>query len=71
MNKNLVECHSETEYPERPLAIHWEGQRLEIAEILNEWRSPRGKHFRLRAINQAIFEIAYDTLSDEWTILAP
>ena len=36
----LVECHSGFTYAERPVALTWEGQRLEITRILAEWHSP-------------------------------
>ena len=38
-----VECHSGFEYAERPIALTWEGQRLEIAAIESTWRIPGGK----------------------------
>ena len=38
--KDLVECHSGYEYAERPVALHWQGQRLEIESVEAEWRIP-------------------------------
>ncbi len=34
---DLVECRSDTEYADRPLALTWQGIRLEVAEILPEF----------------------------------
>ena len=65
----LVECHSGYEYAERPMAIHWQGDRLEIDLITNRWRSPDGKHFKVQTIDGQIFEIFYDAASNEWNIL--
>ena len=37
---NMVECHSDTEYAETPLALTWEGYKYEIAEIVARWLDP-------------------------------
>ena len=46
--KDPVECHSGYEYAERPTALYWEGDRLEVAEILDRWRIPGAHCFRVR-----------------------
>jgi hypothetical protein len=64
----LVECRSDTEYAERPVAVYWQGQRLEIAEILSRWRKPDGKCFRVRTADQQLFELTYDLSADQWQV---
>jgi len=64
----IVECHSGYAYAERPAALRWESQRLEIIEILSEWRTPGGKCFRVKTEDGRTFELAYIELNDEWTI---
>jgi hypothetical protein len=64
----LVECHSGYEYGERPVALQWQGQRLEVIRILDRWRSPGGKSFRVCAGDEQIFELHYDEREDEWRI---
>ena len=66
-----VECHSGYEYGERPLAIRWQGNRLEIECIIAQWRSPEGKHFKVQTTDDQIFEIFYNELSNEWNIHQP
>jgi hypothetical protein len=66
-----VECHSDVEYAERPIAIQWQGQRLQIVDILTRWRSPNGKCFRVKTTDDQIFDLFYDELYDEWRILQP
>ena len=44
---NIVECRSDSEFAERPLALTWNGRRYEIAEIIARWRGPNEKGFRL------------------------
>ncbi len=67
----LVECHSEYEYAEKPIAFWWQGQRLEIRQILDRWRVPGGKCFRVRTEDDQIFELFYGELFDEWRIDQP
>ncbi len=63
-----VECHSGFEYAERPTALRWEGQRLEIEAILAQWRISGGKRFRVRVADGRVFELFYGELYDEWRI---
>lgn len=68
MSPDPVECHSGYEYAERPLAIHWEGERLEIEAIEERWRIPGGKCFRVRVRDGRRFELFYGELYDEWRV---
>ena len=64
----VVECHSGSAYAERPIALQWEGARLEIEEIESRWRIPGGKCFRVRTRDGRVFELFYGELYDEWRI---
>jgi len=63
-----VECRSEGDYADRPVALHWEGQRLEIKKVLADWRTPEGKHFRVSTADDQTFELFYDGAIDAWQI---
>ncbi len=65
---DAVECRSDTEYAERPLALSWLGQRLEIAEILARWQGPNEKGFRVKTSDGQAFELTYREIPDEWHI---
>jgi putative sterol carrier protein len=65
---DIVECHSESEYAEQPVALTWDGQRLEVAEIVARWRTPGEKRFRVRASDGQAFELAYRLRDDEWRV---
>ncbi|NMC79682.1 MAG: hypothetical protein GYA59_10015 [Chloroflexi bacterium] len=67
---SLVECYSGCEYAERPTALIWQGERLEIAEILKQWRQPGERCFRVRTQDDRLFELAYDESLDQWRINA-
>jgi len=67
----IVECHSEYEYAEKPQAFWWQGQRLEISEIVDQWRVPGRKGFLVKTQDEQIFELFYGELFDEWRIHQP
>jgi hypothetical protein len=66
--EDSVECRSDTSYPERPVALTWQGTRREVDSILDRWRSPQGIHFRVRTIDRLVFELVYITASDVWLV---
>jgi hypothetical protein len=71
LSAELVECHSGFAYAERPIALTWEGRRLEIAEVEAAWRIPGGRCFRVRVQDGRLFELFYGELYDEWRIHLP
>ncbi len=68
MSNDRVECHSGYEYAERPTAVWWEGQRLEVEGVEAEWRISGGKKFRVRTAGRRVFELLYVELYDEWRV---
>ena len=66
---DLVECHSGFTYADRPIALTWEDQRLEISLILSRWRTPDRNYFRVRTTDSREFELAYNLATDEWQII--
>ena len=69
MTDELVECHSGYTYAERPIAVHWEGERLPVEEIEDGWRIPGGRKFRVRVEDGRAFELFYGELYGDWRIL--
>jgi hypothetical protein len=66
--EDSVECRSESSYPEKPVALTWEGGRREVDSILAQWRSPQGMHFRVRTTEGLVFELEYVIATDAWHI---
>jgi hypothetical protein len=64
----LVECHSEYQYAERPIAFSWNGERIVVTEVITHWRSPRGMHFKVLTAMQGIFELSYLELEGIWEV---
>ena len=63
-----VECYSGYAYGERPRAFTWHGQHLEIIRILDRWRLPGEKRFRVCTLGEQEFELAYNEQNDTWSI---
>ncbi len=63
-----VECRSDHDYLGHPLAFYWQGKRLEVAEVLLQNRTPHGYSFQVRNNDFGIFELIYDTDTDEWSV---
>ena len=64
----LVSCRSDYSYAQRPVALQWEGQRLEILTVESEWRTPDGRAFRVTTARDRRFELVYHELDDKWQI---
>ncbi len=65
---DLVECRSDLNFADTPLAFYWEGRRLTIDEVLARWITPQGRGFRVRAGDNQSFELFYDEINEEWHI---
>jgi hypothetical protein len=64
----LVESYAGYMSPERPRAFTWQGERIEIAEILVTGRLPGEHWFKVRSSGGEVFDLTYTTESDEWHI---
>jgi hypothetical protein len=62
---DIVECHSGSSYADKPTALHWYGQRLIIAEILSQGRTPQVKWFRVRSSAGQVFELSLAETASE------
>jgi hypothetical protein len=51
------------------LAICWQGERLVVAQTLDAWRTPDGKHYRITTQDGQIFELHYSESNDAWSIV--
>lgn len=65
---DLVECHSGSGYGERPRALYWQGERLEIEAVQQRWRTPSARCFRVRTVQDQVFELCYQEHRDQWQV---
>jgi hypothetical protein len=63
-----VECRSDHAYIGHPRAFYWQDVRLEVAEVLQEKRTPTGHSFLVRTAQGDQFELDFDIDSDQWSI---
>jgi hypothetical protein len=63
-----VECYSGVEFAEYPVSFEWQGEQLQIVEILARRRHPGGKSFRVRTGDSRVFELFYEEESQTWHI---
>jgi hypothetical protein len=68
MTSARVECRSDHDYIGHPLAFYWQNKRLEVAEVLVQNRTPQGYSFRVRNEDFGMFDLDYDTNTDEWSV---
>ena len=68
-----VECYAGTKADETPRRFIWEGQTLEVGEVLDRWYQveskpewPRADYFKVRAVNDREYLLKHDLESDEW-----
>ena len=64
-----VECYSGSRYAERPIAMLWQGKRLEIRQVLNSWRTQDGPGFDVFVVDGRNFWLMYDERCDSWTVV--
>jgi hypothetical protein len=63
-----VECYSGSEYPERPVAFYWQGQRWVVKQVLSKAYTPEGSSFRVLIENGQEFILSYNQQLDSWKI---
>jgi hypothetical protein len=63
----VVECHSGYTYADRPKAMYLNHAWHKVKEIITEWQTPEGKHFRLITKDENSYELIYDIANDRWT----
>jgi hypothetical protein len=60
-----VEAYAGASYPERPTAVWWQGQRLDVTQVLRSWRTPDGLHFLVEIAEIGRAELIYQD-EDGW-----
>jgi hypothetical protein len=68
MTSTRVECRSDHDYIGRPLAFYWQDIRLKVTNILAQSQTPLGYTFQVATEDFGIFELDYDTNSDQWSV---
>ncbi len=67
----LVKCYSGSVYADHPTAFYWQGQYLQVNDVIRRWREPGKKCFLVRTAGDQLFELTYDEQADFWWITCP
>ncbi|OQY19992.1 MAG: hypothetical protein B6I35_10880 [Anaerolineaceae bacterium 4572_32.2] len=63
-----VESYAGYRHPERPRAFLWEGERLTVEAVEQQWRTLSGLTFTVHTADGRRFTLAYNEAADEWSI---
>lgn len=63
-----VEAYAGASYPQRPSAVWWEGERLEVEQVIRSWRTPDALHFRVELQILGETTLSYNYQSEAWSL---
>jgi hypothetical protein len=63
-----VECYAGYRGEQTPRAISVASQRIEIAEVLDQWLAPNHRYFKLRGVDGHIYLVRHDVAGDVWEL---
>lgn len=63
-----VECYAGYRGEQEPRAFVFEGQRVEIADVIDRWLAPDHRYFKVKDANGRLYILRHDTESGEWAI---
>lgn len=62
-----VECYAGSRGDEEPRAVVFaDGRRVEVAEVLERWRSPDHRGFRVRGEDGGVYRL--EEAGGDWTV---
>ena len=68
-----VECYAGAKADEEPRRFTWQGQIIDVDEVIDRWYQveskpewPRADYFKLRGTDQREYLLKHDLESDEW-----
>ncbi|RJR40962.1 MAG: hypothetical protein C4567_10220 [Deltaproteobacteria bacterium] len=63
-----VSTYSGSRLHERPLSFTWQGQRLEVREILKQGYGPDSLFFKVAASDGGVYLLEYHGAADSWEV---
>ena len=73
LNPIRVECYAEAKAAETPRRFTWQGEIIEVDEVLHRWyqverepESPRADYFKVRGEDGSDDLLKHDLESDDW-----
>lgn len=66
-----VECYAGYRAEETPRRLLLDGRSVEVVELLERWRTPQARGFRLRGDDGALYLLVQENRSGQWTLEIP
>ena len=63
-----VECYAGYRGEQTPRALVVAGQRIEVADVLDQWLAPDHRYFKLRGTDSHLYLIRHDVTSGTWEL---
>lgn len=63
-----VECYAGHRGEETPRIILFDGRRVEITEVLDQWLSPDHRYFKVSGSDGALYILRHDVPGQCWTV---
>ncbi|RLC63930.1 MAG: hypothetical protein DRI01_04315 [Chloroflexi bacterium] len=64
-----INCYSGYTYAERPKSFLWQNVEYEVEKIEKAWQEPGGKHFRVRTRDNELFQLCYNEIEKQWSLI--
>ena len=66
--KVTVSAYSGYKANERPCRFVLEGRSYEVLEVLDQWYGPDSRYFKVKAEDQNLYILRYDSVLEEWSL---
>ena len=66
--KLQVQCYAGWKADERPVRFRLKDRDFIVEEILDQWYSPNGVFFKVRADDGNLYILRHDLPTDEWSL---
>ncbi len=63
-----VEAYAGASYPERPRAVWFRESKLDVAEVIRQWRTPDALHFLVEVEGLGRVELVYR--DESWFLIS-
>ena len=63
-----VECYAGHRGEETPRTIVFDGRRIKVTEVLDQWLSPDHRYFKISGDDGALYILRHDVAGECWTV---
>ena len=63
-----VECYAGHRGEQTPRALVLAGERIEVAEVLDQWLAPDHRYFKLRGTDDHVYLVRHEVSNGAWEL---